>query len=66
MNEFIYVELSSRGQSRARQLSKAGYKTLQQLAYCEVSQLLKDVVYLSRTQAIRLKSSAMVRPIVTS
>ena len=45
-------------QGRARLLYKAGYKTIQEIAYAEVSDIVQKVDYMTRANAKQLKASA--------
>ena len=48
-------------QARARQLFKAGYKSLNSLAWADVNSLMTDIEHLSRRQANQIVSAAKVK-----
>ena len=48
-------------QARARQLFKAGYKSLSSLAWADVNSLMTDIEHLSRRQANQIVSAAKVK-----
>lgn len=50
-------------QARARQLFKAGYKSLNSLAWADVNSLMADIEHLSRRQANQIVSAAKVKPV---
>ena len=50
-------------QARARQLFKAGYKSLTSLAWADVNSLMTDIEHLSRRQANQIVSAAKVKPV---
>lgn len=50
-------------QARARQLFKAGYKSLNSLAWADVNSLMTDIEHLSRRQANQIVSAAKVKPV---
>lgn len=50
-------------QARARQLLKAGYKTLSSLAWADASSLVTQIEHLSRRQAHQIVSAAKVKPL---
>ena len=54
-NSFSYAS-----QARARQLLKAGYKTLSSLAWADASSLVTQIEHLSRRQAHQIVSAAKV------
>jgi len=47
--------------ARARQLLKAGYKTLSSLAWADASSLVTQIEHLSRRQAHQIVSAAKVK-----
>ena len=50
-------------QARARQLLKAGYKTLSSLAWADANLLVTQIEHLSRRQAHQIVSAAKVKPL---
>lgn len=49
-------------QARARQLLKAGYKTLSSLAWADAGSLVTQIDHLSKRQAHQIVSAAKVKP----
>jgi len=54
------MEVPGVKQARARQLFKAGYKSLSSLAWADLSELLSRIEHLSRRQANQIVSAAKV------
>ncbi|XP_073238132.1 helicase POLQ-like [Porites lutea] len=52
------MEVPGVKQARARQLFKAGYKSLNSLAWADVNSLMADIAHLSRRQANQIVSAA--------
>jgi len=56
------MEVPGVKQARARQLFKAGYKSLSSLAWADVNSLVTQIEHLSRRQANQIVSAAKVKP----
>ena len=59
----VMIIFLSSPQARARQLFKAGYKSLNSLAWADVNSLMADIEHLSRRQANQIVSAAKVKPV---
>ena len=62
-SDVTFIVLFIASQARARQLLKAGYKTLSSLAWADASLLVTQIEHLSKRQAHQIVSAAKVKPL---